>query len=92
MKTLISTILLMFVNFISSQTINTTSFPNNGQNETGGGGTIAWSNPDRIVSDNTHFATFANTTNMLNSQFLKGRNYGFSLASKDIPAGIRLDI
>lgn len=68
--------------------------PNNagtGQNVTGVG-TIAWTNPGNIVSDNNVYATAVLPTTGSISNYLRGTNYGFAIPSNATILGITVTI
>jgi len=68
--------------------------PNNagtGANVTGIG-TIAWTNPGNIVSDNNSFATVTLPNNGSTSNYLRGTNYGFSIPGSATITGITVVI
>ncbi|MCX6796118.1 MAG: putative metal-binding motif-containing protein, partial [Candidatus Falkowbacteria bacterium] len=75
--------------FVSTETVFADS---NGPRNAGTGtdmsdiGTISWSHPDRIIADDTNYATADVPEDGKITHYLKGTNYGFS-----IPSGATID-
>jgi hypothetical protein len=87
-------VLLVSLVFPEIGAAQTTAGPNNptaGASVTGVG-TVAWSNPTNIYSDNSSYATVALATSSTISNYLQASGYGFSIPTDATISGISVTI